>query len=234
MRKARLAVLFVGPLAACAAAEDGPSLGTGRGALFALPAGCEAFVTVQRANCRVTHHFTCEADPAGWQRFAWFDGDGLTLAGVQDGEAQLLKANYLVHDRAERLLPGSADPTSMTELLATGRDRYDFRTESAEVGQTRYVGEDRLTGEWVMIDGVTLERTAFAYVAYDALGREAWRQEGSQLASREWRMLFQDRDTTRQDGELSTLVNPPVEFAGPGEEGFLSLVPRFGCGEALP
>jgi hypothetical protein len=35
---------------------------------FAVPQGCDAYLTVQKRGCTVTHHFTCTADPAGHQR----------------------------------------------------------------------------------------------------------------------------------------------------------------------
>ena len=32
---------------------------------FSLPGGCTAYLTVQMSSCTVSHHFTCDGDPAG-------------------------------------------------------------------------------------------------------------------------------------------------------------------------
>jgi hypothetical protein len=49
--------------------------------LFSLPPGCTAYVTIQAASCTLSHHFTCEGDPEGWQRRVDLDEEGVTYFG---------------------------------------------------------------------------------------------------------------------------------------------------------
>lgn len=199
---------------------------------FQPPAGCEAFLTVQMASCTVSHHFRCEADPEGWQRRVDMDEGGVTYFGAIDAETQWMEAFHVLSEHSERL--GDApDPASFSELLEAGRDTFDFVTESDEIGQTRYRGEDRLTGETATIDGVLLDRTEYEMVAETPDGGEAWRGTGQQFISREWRMFLSGTSTNVAGGETSESDDTPVEFIEPGERGFLSVTPIHGCGAVM-
>ncbi|MDP5360196.1 MAG: hypothetical protein NWR52_08700, partial [Paracoccaceae bacterium] len=63
-----------------------------RPATFSLPAGCDAYLTVQSESCQVDHHFTCQADPADYQRRVSLDETGLTYVGEIDGETQWISS----------------------------------------------------------------------------------------------------------------------------------------------
>ena len=198
-----------------------------------LPGGCTAYVTVQKRGCTVSTLFTCEGDPAGHQRRMDFDEDGLTYAGTIDAETQWIESFHALAGTTERLAPGAPDPASLTELMETGLDTWDFRTISDAGYDTIFQGEDRLTGATVVIDGVTLEETAFQVVARDSGGRELWRTVGNEYIHREWRtFLSGTRVVTTQDETFET-DGRPVEFAFPGEDGFLSAEPRHDCGVML-
>jgi hypothetical protein len=161
------------------------------------------------------------------------DEDGITYAGAIDAETQWVESFHFLSGHAERLRADPPDPASFSELLATGRDSYDFWTDSDEIGPTRYVGEDRLPGETVTIDGVTLERTAFRITATDGRGAEVWRAQGREFISREWRMFLAGVTTITAGGVTETIDDSPVEFVFPGERGFLSVSPKHGCGVVM-
>lgn len=197
---------------------------------FALPEGCDAYVTVQLRSCTVQHHFVCSGDPAGHQRRVDLEQDGLVYAGVVDAETQWIESAHLLAGHTERLAPGPADPARLSELMEVGEDSYDFRTLSSEVGETRYVGRDRLTGGIETIDGVPLHRTAFEIVAYSEGGAELWRAEGNEFVSTEWRIFLGGTGTVTTPGESRDYDDTPVEFIFPGEPGFLSANPKHGCG----
>ena len=217
---------------ACGFGFAGPAAAQSASRTFQPPAGCEAFVTVQYAQCGVSHHFICAADPEGWQRRVDMDEDGINYFGAIDAETQWVESLHLRGNFSETL--GAADdPASFSGLLASGVDRFDFTTESKEVGQTRYVGQDRLTGETVEIDGVTLDRTEFAITAYAEDGSEMWRSRGSEYISRDWRMFLSGTSTTTAGGETWDTNDRPVQFIFPGEAGFLSATPTHGCGVVL-
>jgi hypothetical protein len=225
----RAAALFLAlPLMpAVAAAQQAPTRS------FQPPAGCTAYMTVQMADCTVSHHFTCEGDPAGWQRRVDMDEQGITYFGAIDSETQWMESYHVLSGHSERLLPGAADPASFTELTTRNIDTYDFRTESDEIGITRYVGQDRLTGETVVIDGVTLERTEFAIRVLDAEGNEQWRAAGNEYISREYRLFLGGTSTITTPDDVWETDGSPVEFFFPGEPGFLSATPRHGCGVVM-
>ncbi len=197
---------------------------------FTPPAGCTAYLTVQMASCTLSHHFTCEDDPQGHQRRVDMDEEGMTYFGQIDAETQWIESFHLRSDHSERLAPDPADPASLSGLIATGRDSYDFRTLSDSIGETRYVGEDRLTGTTVTIDGVTLDETAYSIRALGPDGTELWRSEGTEYISRAWRMFLSGRGTVSVPDDSFETDDTPVEFLFPGDAGFLSVNPKHGCG----
>ena len=213
-------------LAAPAAAQDSP-------AQFSLPAGCDAFVTVQLTSCVVEHHFICAADPEGYQRRVSLDEQGLTYAGQIDSETQWIESFHALSGHSERLAPDPAEPASLSDLIESGVDDYDFRTLSDEIGPTRYVGQDTLTGRQVTIDGVTLDETTYDVTALSPAGDVLWQSQGREFISRDWRMFISGTGTTTIGDESFDRDNTPVEFIFPGEAGFLSSQPKHGCGLAV-
>jgi hypothetical protein len=225
----RLLLPFALLAAPAALAQEAPASRT-----FEPPPGCTAYVTVQGSGCGVSHHFTCEGDPAGWQRRVDMDEGGVTYFGAIDRETQWVESNHVLSGHTEALAPDPADPASFDTLVATGVDSFDFITYSPQYGATRYKGQDRLTGETVTIDGVTLDRTEFRVTAFDASGAEIWSTSGHEYISRDWRMFISGTSTTSvPDGEAATDENHPVDFIFPGEEGFLGVTPRHGCGQLM-
>lgn len=196
---------------------------------FSLPAGCDAYLTIQSKTCMVAHYFRCEGDTNGEQRRATLDEEGLTYVGSINSEAEWVESFHLRSGHTERLA-SSADPMSMTELLSNMVDTWDFTTDSAEIGQSQYVGMDRLTGESIEIDGVTLLRTEYALTAYDANSDEMWRSEGAEFVNPEWRMFIGGQSSYITSDDRFDSDDTPVEFIFPGEDGFLSVNPKHGCG----
>lgn len=217
--------LALSPLSA--AAQDM----TGR--TFSLPAGCTAYVTIQSEACSVSHHFTCEGDPEGWQRRVDMDESGVAYFGAIDSETQWVESFHPLSGHSERLEDAPADRASFTDLTSGNVDTYDFQTLSAEIGTTRYVGQDRLTGVTEVIDGVTLDQTEYAITAYAEDGTELWRSAGNEYISRDWRMFISGRSTITSGGETWETSDRPVEFIFPDEPGFLSVSPRHGCGVVM-
>ena len=199
---------------------------------FTLPEGCEAYLTIQNTSCTVSHHFICDFDTAGEQRRASLDENGLSYVGKINSEAEWVESFHLRSGHTERL-GSSPDSMSMSDLLAGEVDTWEFITESAEIGENRYVGYDQLTGESIEIDGITLLRTEFALTAYDAEGNEVWSAAGREFVNPEWRMFIGGQSTyTNSEGSFDN-DDTPVEFIFPGEAGFLSVNPKFGCGVEL-
>ena len=201
--------------------------------VFELPEGCNAYLTIQTEACSVDHIFTCEGDQEGYQRRVSIGEDGVSYIGQIDSETQWIESVHLFSGHREQLSDSVTDPASFSELVENGIDTYDFTTESEEIGQTRYVGQDSLTGRQVTIDGVTLDETQYNITAYDENGDVKWSSEGNEYISQRFRMFLAGSSTiTTENGTFDNDDNP-VEFIFEGETGFLSANPKFGCGETL-
>ena len=201
--------------------------------VFTLPEGCEAWVTVQSKDCSVEHNFTCEGDADGVKQRIAMNERGMTYLGATDRETQWLRSYHPFSNHSERLEDDPADRASLTELLEKGIDTYDFRTLSDEIGATRFVGQDTLTGRVVSIDDVTLEETEYNITAYDEDGTELWSSRGNEYIHRDWRMFQAGPGTVTLPDETYEEDDSPVEFIFPGEPGFLSANPKHGCGVVM-
>lgn len=205
------------------------SLPTHAGGKFAAPAGCEVYVTVQMRGCQVSQHYRCDGDAAGDQWSAYLDGEGPFYVSRIDAETRWIESYDLYTGEEDRLI-SEVDPASFTTLLATGRDDYDFRTESSTGEVRRYAGNDVLTGEKVVIDGVTLERTTFDLTTTTPAGEVLWTRKGKQLIHRDWRIFFADREVFENTfGDRDDSTYTPVDFAFPGDRGFLAAEPQYDC-----
>ena len=214
-----MALVISAPLAA----QDGPST-------FSLPVGCEAYVTIQNADCSVDHHFVCEGDQEGYKNRVSLSQMGMTYMGTVDDETQWITSFHVLSDRSEALDPNPTDPASITELMEIGIDTYDFTTTSPQNGTTRFVGQDSLTGRQITIDGVTLDETQYNITAYDGAGDVMWQSEGHEFINRNWRFFLSGTGKITTPTDTFDTDGTPVEFIYPGEAGFLSANPKHGCG----
>ena len=201
--------------------------------LFQVPPGCTAFLTVQARGCMVSHHWTCEADPQGTHWRASLDEERPFYVSFSDAEFRWLQSWNLRGGGTSILIEPEEDPASLTELLATGSDTMVFsqRTESNFGNSQRdYTGFDRLTGDEVDVDGRSLAVTEFSY-QYPVDGGTR-RVQGNQFVDEGWRLFFGGVETvTEPSGETFEYNNSPMEFAEPGEPGFLTMQPIYDCGE---
>jgi hypothetical protein len=221
MMKTALALFVISSLPAAAAGK------------FVVPEGCEAFVTVQHADCQVSHHYTCADDASGDQWAVYSGPEGPFYMSRIDRETRWMESHDLITPESDAL-EDETEPASFTALLETGRDDFDFTTRSSTGEVRRYVGQDRLTGRRKTIDGLDLERTEFRLDTFDAEGNFLHRREGQQLISRDWRLFFGDSERFENSyGDVENSVSTPMTFSLPGEKGFLDATPQFGCNEMM-
>lgn len=199
--------------------------------LFQVPEGCTAFLTVQSRSCIVAHHWRCDADPNGTQWRATLDQNGAFYVNYTDSEFRWLRAFNLRNGSTDTLIEPEEDPASMSALLETGRDTmvFSIRAESqGNIFQRDYTGYDALTGASVTIDGEELLVTEFAYQWQAETGPRS--TVGSQFVSPRLNLFFGGIETvTTPSGDVREGNYSPVEFAEPGEPGFLSTQPRHDC-----
>ena len=198
---------------------------------FSPPPGCTLNMTVQLHDCQVSNHFTCAGDPPGEQWISYADGTGEFFVSRIDAETRWIESISRDRGEIDRLdIAGSADNAAFSELLAKGRDDYDFVMRNNFGEAIRYIGHDQLTGERVTIDGVPLERCDFALRMEDESGAQIATRHGTQYISRERRIFFGDTEVFENAyGDRSTSFQAPVTFAFPGDEGFGETTPKFDC-----
>lgn len=206
---------------------------------FIAPEGCRLEMTVQNRGCSVSQHYRCTADPAGDQRVTYLGENGPLHISRIDAETRWMESVSPATGLSDRLEEESArDHASLTTLLATGSDDFDFWTVSDMGERLRHVGRDELTGEVVDIGGVALEKTRFELVTYDEAGQVLMTRRGQQFVSRAHRRFYGGVETASDwTGRVEETNDSPVSFAFPGQPGFASATPLYDCGmlmTALP
>ena len=200
------------------------------GSRFYPPAGCTAQLTIQSRSCQVDNIWTCDAHPGHSWRME-FQVNGPTFVSRIDAETQWIESfDLFPTSRRELALPAD-DPASLTELLATGIDSYDFTLRTPS-GPVRVVGFDRLTGEEVVIDDEPLLVTQFS-ARHETTSGTTLELEGTEYVSvRHRRFIAGSYSGTSQAGPFED-DQTPVDFIYPGEPGFFTKTPLYDCEASL-
>lgn len=198
---------------------------------FTPPQGCTAFLAVQTRACTVSHHYTCADSPGDLWRMD-FDEQGAFYLGLIDAEAQWIESRSLPSGTITRTLFPARDAASVSTLLSTGYDDWDF-DEIRGGERTRVTGFDRLTGGTEVIDGETLLGTEFETRYYTEGGTLISTITGREYVSATHRRFFSGIRTWRSGDQEDTTDSSPAEFLYPGDPGFASTQPRHNCGPML-
>ena len=84
------------------------------------------------------------------------------------------------------------------------------------------------------VDGIEMDQTEFDLQTFAADGSLLHRRSGNQMISREWRLFFSDTEHFENAfGDVEDTVSRPMTFAFPGDAGFLSSRPQFGCDQMM-
>ncbi|WP_298916557.1 hypothetical protein [uncultured Roseobacter sp.] len=198
------------------------------GSRFYPPEGCTGFLTVQNRSCEVTNYWTCEGEAAGDQWSIDLGPDGPIYLSKIDYETQWIDSYEFSPVLREQIVLPAKDPASFTDLLRDGVDTFDFQLSSPE-GISRVVGADRIVERGIEIDGEPLMRTEYAVRVTAADGTMIWEAEGYEYISEKHRRFFTGlREGRDQNGSYS-YDGSPVDFIYPGEPGFFSKTPLYGC-----
>lgn len=200
---------------------------------YVPPPGCTGYVTVQKRSCEVANYYRCTGDAPGEQRYAVFDEAGMSYLGKVDAEFQWLESWHRGDGMTARLEPSPRDPASFGTLMATGEDWYDFEQRYENGLRVRFQGFDRLTGGTVVIDGVALQATTFEYVGSIAGQDRDFVRSGSEFIHPEWRVFLSGKVIARDGGDAVHSDKTPVTFTFPGEPGFFTDQPQYGCGDQI-
>lgn len=199
---------------------------------FSVPQGCTPTVTVQSRDCSAYLAWTCDIAPEGDRWEARFSLEGLESIVSYDAENAWLDAVYLWDGSQEEAVGVPADPISMTTLIGTGRDSFEFQMRHVDDAGTQVLtvkGEDNLTGDEIEISGIRLLQTRSQFTMRREDGSEFYRAEGTQYVSPDLRMFFFGPDVVHVDGQAYPGDGTPVEILLPGDPGFGQVTPLYGC-----
>lgn len=196
---------------------------------LAMPQGCAAWLTVQRASCSVTHLFRCDNDPDGYQRMISINRDGGSFIVTVDADGQWIETVDMLTGTTELAVPNPTDAYSLTAFLATGTDTFNFSMQDENGAIMRYFGTDKMTDTTTTIDGIELAITT-GEMAGSGGGLSHWSRTSTDYFSLEWGVGFAGTSNLVFDGAPNAYDDTPVQFDVPGDPGFLSNVPLFGCG----
>lgn len=196
---------------------------------FTPPEGCTATLTVQSRGCNVANYYICEADPAGDQWRADYDQEGLYYLSKIDAETQWIES-YEQNPSVKQVLDANpADPANFSELLATGIDSFDFSLTKDNGEQSNVKGFDKLTGEEVVVDGITLKRTQFEMTETDPDGNVLRQARGHEFISQDLRSFFSGTSEYLVGTEWLPIEGSPVQISKPSDKGFGATQPIFDC-----
>ena len=201
---------------------------------FTPPKGCTAYLTVQMKSCEVSHYWTCENEPEGNHWTVSIRENGPAYLQSLDHEFRWLQSFAQGSSHISRaLIEPEADANSLTGLLETGRDDFDFEQSVLQGDQLiaieHITGFDRLNGTRVTIDGELLLVTEFEITVQSSGGGDPVRTTGNQYVSEQFRLFFQGNETETSAGVTTRYDDTPVLFIEPGEAGFLADRPEYGC-----
>lgn len=201
-----------------------------RAGTFMPAQGCNLKMTAQLRGCVAAQYFVCDADNPGDQWVTYFDQDGARYTSRIDVETRWMESINLREGIVDVLEPDAPDHASFSTLLKTGKDDFDFWTLSNTGERLRNVGEDRLTGETKVVDGVPLQLTQFQLKVFSETGDLLIDSKGQQFVSADHGRFYGGvEERSDWTGEHHKSDDSPVTFAMPGEEGFGSTDPVFDC-----
>jgi hypothetical protein len=201
---------------------------------FAPPQGCTAHLTVQMRGCLVSHFYTCEGDTKGDQWRADYGANGPFYLSRINSQTEWVESYEIDPPMKETLDDNPKDRANFDELLASGLDSFDFGLTKADGTKTHVTGFDKLTGEEVVIDGVTLKRSEYEYTQNAEDGSVLRHSRGHEYVAPNWRTFFSGTsEWEMEDGSWVSSTNEPVKFIEPGEPGFGNTVPLFECDDQM-
>lgn len=198
------------------------------GGVFQVPTGCDGAMTVQTRDCSVSHFYRCAANPGDLHRVDLSE-TGITYMGRTDAEARWLES-VDAEPGSRRVLGTERDPMRLSELMENGIDSYDIDMVLEDGRVRRVMGYDALTGASARIDGVDLLVTEFQMTIETQGTPGTWVFKGNEYVMPDMGVFLGGIDRVETpDGTFDT-DSTPMEFAFPGDDGFMAMRPVHGCG----
>lgn len=198
------------------------------------PEGCTPYLTAQTADCEVDVYMRCETTEGPRNRIQNYGPEGLDTIEEATADWSLLFSVDPPGRSGLVVREGAATPISARALAETGETLFDypidFYLQRPIPLPTRLTGSFRLTGGEEVIDGEPLARLEMRMqIAVPApMGPIETVQSGYYSAG--FDAFFEGAGSLRMGDQVVAVDARPVAFHVPGDEGFLDLTPRFGCG----
>ena len=200
---------------------------------FEPPKGCETFLTVQARQCSVLNLYRCDVANDGTFWEAMHSDMGLESVVTYAASYQWLDALYFWDNSREEYMPPAEDPIDLEALESDGVDTFRFtmrRTAPSEDREITAVGADILTGETIVIDGITLDIVQTELQILSADGTVEYHSRGFQYLDRDSGLFFLGPETVYDEaGEGIEYDGSPIDFIHPGEPGFAATRPLYEC-----
>jgi hypothetical protein len=194
---------------------------------YDLPKGCTAFLTIQGQGCQVRHLWTCTSDTEGEFWFASMGVDGVTIISQLSYGSQNLFASFPLSGRTETIAI-ARDPVDFDAYIANGQDSYDYDFVDDAGAVMTATGEFTTIDGTVEIDGRSLQQFERRFVT--ALpGQETQVTITTGYVDSGLHTFYTGR-SWYEDNPKNVIDRTPVDFIFPGEPGFLSTLPSYGCG----
>ena len=199
-----------------------------------LPKGCTAYLTVQSRGCNISHHYTCTGDPKGHQWALYINNDGPVYVSQIDHETRWIYSVSMYTRVESRLIEDAKDHASLTTLLQTGYDDFDFKTQESDGAIEHVRGFDRLIQDTIVIDDHPLMIVESEVTTTDKNGDLIWAVKGPIFVDPNNRFFLSGVDIwTYPNSDPVETNETPVEFIHPGEPGFLADTPKYDCNAEL-
>lgn len=206
---------------------------------FTPPQGCKLEVTVQNRGCVVYQHYSCGKEAEDHQYRIKFDAEGVTDVLVSDLDGAWITVNYPRASFSSKYIEKKGDhPISFSGLQNGGRYEVNFIREITEGFAAGNIIQDtgsaELTGKAITINGKELLEVKYSVTTkIGNVGSETHANGYSFLDAELGRLYGEVTEVSFAPGDVKKFDERPVEVILPGEEGFESINPKYGCGQDL-
>ncbi|MCP5038449.1 MAG: hypothetical protein GY945_12725 [Rhodobacteraceae bacterium] len=202
---------------------------------FTLPEGCSAVLSTQTGFCGANLHWTCQDDPRGHVRKAYFDVDGLASILTFNAQSAIIDAQYMWDNSREVLIGEPLDTFSVDALQTNLTESYAWQLSRTDESGTRSLsmtGTDTLTGDALRVGDHVLPEVATSFEYLEEDGSLNYRGEGTYyLMSDPILVISGSGQAMDPDGRFE-YDETPVELIFPGQPGFGDTTPRNNCDDA--
>lgn len=199
-----------------------------------IPEGCTPILTVQTAMCMVSTNWTCGDEPWG---VVSFDTDGLLSIIRHTSQGAPIDAEYIWDNSYDLVVGEPEDPYSLAMMMLNGRESYALQISHTDPTGTRtqsLTGTDIFTGETLEVSGHSLREIETNVEYLEADGTLNYRATGTLHMLQDPLVLLNGSGVAVDGQGEFDYDDTPFELIFPGQPGFGSTTPQYGCATPAP